>query len=53
MLFVHIYHEYHSTDRDVCLGRASKMGKILNMKKQENFKFYLTKSKDIKKKKKL
>lgn len=52
MLFVHLCRDYHSKDRKVFLGRASKMEKIINTKNQEYLQIILDKIKGNKKKKK-
>lgn len=52
MLFVHMYHAYYSKDRKIFLGRASKMGNILNVKNQGHFQIMLDKIKGNKEKRK-
>lgn len=51
MLFMQVYHKYHSKDRKVFLGRTDKMDKILNIKNQEYFQIIVAKKwKEIKRK---
>lgn len=49
---MHMYHKYHSKDRDIFLGRTDKMDKILNMKNQDYFQIILENIKGNKKKRK-